>query len=560
MKEYKAYRLEGLSSLRFFVLFLIATLVLVLRVLQFNSPDVLMDDAFISFRYAVNWTRGLGLVYNPGERVEGYTNFLWVILLAICVRLGIEITLASKALALLSAVGTIAILLLFQVDVLSPNRRDLITQIFPSLLFASMGSQARYVVSGMETLLFTCLLSLAVYVHLCKSRPFLAGLVFAFLAMTRPEGVLYFGLALLYQMIGASSLKSVLRFVGAFVGLYGIYFLWRYVYYGYPFPNTFYAKVGGLYWVRVQRGWELLCRVLSWWSIWPILVLAFIESGTHLFGFIRLRILSRRRAGSSICRDSTGSALEFSNKTRVFFFSVAVLATVLYFIVVGGDFIVWFGPRFLIPILPMLLLLGAGGLLRLSQIRFVPALLRRALQLILLVALVLNTWYHSWPSRFFSEDAFSVQMRGWAEMGRWIAANTPEDVTIATDAAGLIPFYSERYSIDMFGLTDLHIAHKDVPITGQSIVAHEKYDPQYLLQRRPDYIVSTWMDPEGRAVSAGLPLVEEGFNRCYKLIAVAKIRNGPPTDGRWVIVLSSYSSDLYEQGYVTGLFQRQCLP
>ena len=42
----------------------------------------IFDDAFISFRYARNLLDGHGLVWNPGERVEGYTNFLWTILLA----------------------------------------------------------------------------------------------------------------------------------------------------------------------------------------------------------------------------------------------------------------------------------------------------------------------------------------------------------------------------------------------------------------------------------------------------------------------------------------------
>jgi arabinofuranosyltransferase len=37
-----------------------------------------VDDAYISFRYAENWVDGLGLVFNPGQHVEGYTNFLWV--------------------------------------------------------------------------------------------------------------------------------------------------------------------------------------------------------------------------------------------------------------------------------------------------------------------------------------------------------------------------------------------------------------------------------------------------------------------------------------------------
>jgi len=43
----------------------------------------LTDDAFISFRYSVNLAHGQGLVFNPGmERVEGYSNFLWVLMLA----------------------------------------------------------------------------------------------------------------------------------------------------------------------------------------------------------------------------------------------------------------------------------------------------------------------------------------------------------------------------------------------------------------------------------------------------------------------------------------------
>src|SRR5262245_49032609 len=47
----------------------------------------LADDAFISFRYARNWAEGQGLVWNPGERVEGYTNFLWTFGIGLLVRL-----------------------------------------------------------------------------------------------------------------------------------------------------------------------------------------------------------------------------------------------------------------------------------------------------------------------------------------------------------------------------------------------------------------------------------------------------------------------------------------
>src|SRR3954468_9274361 len=47
------------------------------------QPRAIQDDAFISFRYADNLARGNGLVWNLGEYVEGYTNFLWTILIAV---------------------------------------------------------------------------------------------------------------------------------------------------------------------------------------------------------------------------------------------------------------------------------------------------------------------------------------------------------------------------------------------------------------------------------------------------------------------------------------------
>ena len=43
----------------------------------------LADDAFISFRYSQHLAEGHGLVFNVGEKVEGYSNFLWVVLVAI---------------------------------------------------------------------------------------------------------------------------------------------------------------------------------------------------------------------------------------------------------------------------------------------------------------------------------------------------------------------------------------------------------------------------------------------------------------------------------------------
>jgi hypothetical protein len=65
------------------------------------------DDAYISFRYARNWTDGLGLVFNPGERVEGYTNFLWTVLLGSLHRMGADLPATARRLGTLAAAATV---------------------------------------------------------------------------------------------------------------------------------------------------------------------------------------------------------------------------------------------------------------------------------------------------------------------------------------------------------------------------------------------------------------------------------------------------------------------
>jgi len=106
----------------------------------------------------------------------------------------------------------------------------------------------------------------------------------------------------------------------------------------------------------------------------------------------------------------------------------------------------------------------------------------------------------------------------------------------------------------MFGLTDEHIAHLKIDHQGFGVVGHEKVDPLYILQRRPTCIVSTWLSPAGEAIAAGLNKVTQQFNQEYALIAVAKVRMGPPADGRWIIETQTYHAQLYERGYWTGIF------
>src|SRR6202035_1235689 len=166
---------------------------LLARAAYLDRPFRLIDDAFISFRYAANLAAGKRLVWNPGERVEGYTNFLWTLLLAAGARAGLDLVVLSKLLAAAAGVGTVFLLTRLAASLPAEEEQgsSLLQIALPPFLFAAMGSQARYIVSVLETLLFVFLLVLALDLLFLRGRPALAGAVFAAAAMTRPEGVLY---------------------------------------------------------------------------------------------------------------------------------------------------------------------------------------------------------------------------------------------------------------------------------------------------------------------------------------------------------------------------------
>ena len=78
----------------------------------------------------------------------------------------------------------------------------------------------------------------------------------------------------------------------------------------------------------------------------------------------------------------------------------------------------------------------------------------------------------------------------WGAAGLWLRDNTPPQTWTAAKGAGAIAYYSQRPVLDIFGLNDVHIGHLQVPTIGEGKAGHEKEDPQYVLDRHPDYILA----------------------------------------------------------------------
>jgi hypothetical protein len=441
------------------------------------SPQLLghwlLDDAFISLRYAANFAAGHGLVFNPGEQVEGYTNFLWTLLLAGAIRAGADGVLVAAAVPLALAFGLLLLTVWLAARLVTPGwawgAGLLLSLSAPFLLYTTRGS-------GMETALFA-LLTLATFAALAGQHWGLAGLLSALTLLTRPDGLLLVGAGGLYLLWKERRGGALLRYGLPLLVLYGPYFVWRYHYYGYLLPNTFYAKVGGTG-AQVLRG------------------------AAYLAEFVRTDLLLPA-AGGAVLAGLWGWRRQSShNMSLVALLAGFVVLWCAYVVVVGGDWMP--GARFFVPLLAPLVLLVIWGLAGLHQRlpHAVPLLAVALLAGGLLLRLPHDSQAN--PESLVAREVGVVQH--YRAEGRWIARNTPSDALIVAGPAGALPYYAKRPTIDALGLNDEYIAHLPGDHLGTGKPGHEKTDPDYVLGRQP--AVVPW---SAAAYLRGHPVLEHEY-------------------------------------------------
>ncbi len=445
-----------------------------------------LDDAYISYRYAWNLVQGHGLVYNAGEAVEGYTNFLWTMLSAAALFLGLSpsaVTLAATVALSMALVG-----LTWRLGAELAGRRYIWPAVTCSLLaidnlVLSYGPRG----SGMEAMLFAVLVMLAAVLLFGtgregrQNRPayVVGGVVLALATLTRPEGVLVAALFIAIRTVQewkgterAGGLRgarlALLYSLMPYLAVLLPYEVWRILRYGYPLPNTFYAKTGAS-WALVQRGWEYF----FWFAVDHWLLIAFGAAG------IVLSLTQWRRRGMPAAMSSY------------------VLVQTLYVVWVGGDHFP--SHRFFVPVIAPLVLLSQEAArhgMQFVSSRRTPAVRSAAGALLVLAASVYayNTLWLERPHGVVAEATrlHTAYVERWGSAGLWLEANTPPQTLIAAKGVGAIAYYSRRPTIDMFGLTDLHIGHLVVSNMGLKNAGHDKTDPRYVLDRRPVYVLSEW--------------------------------------------------------------------
>jgi arabinofuranosyltransferase len=415
---------------------------------QSIALNYVVDDAFISFRYAHNLVAGHGLTFNPGgERVEGYTNFLWTLLMAVAIACHLDPVLVAQMLGIGAGLAVLIVTERFA------RRAGLGPwSAFAPVLLAANPAMVTWSSGGLETTLFTLLVIAGAYLLTTEGGSGrIAGLVLALACLTRPEGILATvlvgaGLILASGRAAFGRLRRAAPLVGLTVLAHE---LWRLSYYGSWLPNTFYAKTGDLRF-QMQAGAAYLGWPLAFFAGGP-LALALVAHG-----------LKRRSVPCSI------SAVAFSG-------------WILYVGTIGGDGLPMY--RFLVPALPFLAILIVSALARLHDSRPRAADLLAAFLLAMTIVPGLTgvqSQYREWDAKVFVPKNVRV--------GKRLRGLIGPEASIALMPAGAIPYYSDLRTLDMLALNDPIVAREKVRFTF-ALAGHWKYDAAAILRRRPDYVL-----------------------------------------------------------------------
>jgi len=216
-------------------------------------PKWTVDDAYITFRYADNFAKYGALTWNVGEDpIEGYTGVVLPFTLGLMIKAGIAPEIGSKVIGSISYIilSLLLFLLLGSLAVRGLARSIVMILFFTAPFIFS------HVYSGLETLLFSASMTASLFAfkkciddieHTAKRDTTLLALLL-FTSLVRPEGILFAGLFVIamgwirLRHRDGQFIPYMIRFSLLFLLPSLIYLTWRFNYYGYLLPNTFYAK------------------------------------------------------------------------------------------------------------------------------------------------------------------------------------------------------------------------------------------------------------------------------------------------------------------------------
>ncbi|NJD21456.1 MAG: tetratricopeptide repeat protein [Melioribacter sp.] len=512
-----------MKSIQIFVYGLLA-IIIALFISNMLDARFIQDDAYTSFRYVKNFLDGKGLVFNEGERVEGYTSFLWIMILSGSELLDHNLNLDLESAAqLLSIIFSITLLILTyalskMINRESENNSSLgrfiheFQNLLPVFLLAFSTPLVYWGVSAMETTLFASLILLSIifYQNGDKSKPNISFIIVSVLnSLLRPEGLIFFTLIISYKILynyfdmkrqkGNKSIsiifdkitrKEILFYLIPLI----VYVIFRLFYYGYPLPNTFYAKT--------EFTFQFLQRGINYFFDFA--------SSYLLYGFVLILPL-----------------VLFKNRDRLGKFSLLFGIAILWMaivILIGGDVLPIH--RFYLPIMPLIMILFVKAIVEITGQIFSRQKVILPFALICVFILLSLLGYQNYgkqKNEMMNKRSYEAglvkKMKIYAEWVKERSKHKGRKVSVALSTIGSFSYFSDAKVIDLVGLTDEYTAHNPKEVAGINdelpvLWKERHYNSDYVLSQKPDYIIF----PAGAKPSAFAEcgvFVQNEFQRNY---------------------------------------------
>lgn len=228
-----------------------------------NSFSSVVDDAYISARYADHLLAGNGIVYNAGEFIEGYTDLAWVLCLAGCMKVGLPINMVLPGLGLFFALLCLPLSMLLSRTL---GARGWAASLLAPFLIACDANWAVGSTIGLESSQFAaCVFAAILGVEHARGTAWRvgAGVFCGLLGGVRPEGYVLGAVIVLYDLWRSRTKERYAdKFdlaAAALVAALGL-LAWRYHTYGSIIANTFIAKSKRDTWPQIKRNYEFYAR------------------------------------------------------------------------------------------------------------------------------------------------------------------------------------------------------------------------------------------------------------------------------------------------------------
>lgn len=463
----------------------------------------LADDQMISMKYAKNFANGHGLVWNKGTtRVEGYTNLLWVLYMAIFHAFLVP---PSKVSLFIQISGLLLLIFnLFTIrkigSLISSNSSFVC---ITSVIFTAFYFPLNYwSLHGFEVSLLVLLINLSVLFVIQSQRldkfSFVPYLLLGIGTLVRLDMVVPYLMVLIYQF----TLNKKNRVQYIFSGLIPLacfiagQTLFRYYYYGELLPNTYYLKMTGYpVFLRISRGFLVFLDFI-WKANWVLFLLPIVLVFFRKYKFINLLFL-------------------------------IILGQIFYSIYVGGD--AWERQvvcnRFIVLGMPLFFVLFSLSVFEIfNYIKQTLRIESKSIQLRIYLFLFLLFSLFSFNSLrgvrgatdwLLSKPILHVSAhRKKLELGLHIEKVTRPEAKVAVTWAGTMPYFVDRHYVDFLGRNDKKIARLEMKTFDKStnlfsfnnitnskytffFPGHLKWDYSYSFGRlKPDVITTLWVEPE----------------------------------------------------------------